>query len=134
MQLNLQQNESHHAQDKPNVFLIGHARRMRQCREKQRQRDPQQYKHRLNKQRNDYKLRTQFNVPTQAQYEQKIISKLKNRITNRKRQRRYRLYESIDKRNSRLIKDRRRKMVKSKRLLMKHVEIFTVPLAHSPLE
>jgi hypothetical protein len=43
---------------KPDTFLVGHARRMRACRMRQRQQDPEEYKNRVNTQRRDHRLRT----------------------------------------------------------------------------
>ncbi|CAF4135920.1 unnamed protein product, partial [Rotaria sordida] len=61
----------------------------------------------MRNQKNDYRLHTRYTVLSKNQTIQKRESLIKTRQTNRERPRRYRLNQSIEKRTSRLEKDRK---------------------------
>ncbi|CAF5044590.1 unnamed protein product, partial [Rotaria socialis] len=70
------------------TFLIGHARRTRKLRQRQKQLDPEAYRLKVNTQRREHRLRTKFHVLTQKQAKRKNRSLIKKRETDRKRQKR----------------------------------------------
>ncbi|MBK6819476.1 MAG: hypothetical protein IPG85_07680 [Bacteroidetes bacterium] len=91
---------------KPDSFLIGHARRMRNCRQRQKENNPELYKNKVNNQRREYRLYPRFNVLTENQTLRRIDSVIKTRLKNRQRQRRYRLNQRAEQKSLRLDKDR----------------------------
>ena len=91
---------------KRDSFLIGHARRMRNCRQRQKENNPELYKNKVNNQRREYRLYPRFNVLTENQTLRRIDSVIKTRLKNRQRQRRYRLNQRAEQKSLRLDKDR----------------------------
>ncbi|CAF1201928.1 unnamed protein product [Rotaria magnacalcarata] len=81
------------------TFLIGHARRMRKCRQRQRQIDSEAYKNRVRKQKIDYRLRTRFNVLSENQTIQKQESLIITRNETRERVRRFGIINRITEKN-----------------------------------
>ena len=79
---------------KRDIFLVSHARRMKQCRKRQQEQDPEAYRDRVNNQKRQYRLNMSSAVLTDQQTAQKQRSILKTRKANRRRQRRYRLNQS----------------------------------------
>jgi ribonuclease BN (tRNA processing enzyme) len=85
------------------TFLIGHARRMRECRKRQRQQDSMAYTNRVSTQQRQYRLHIH-----------KLESIIRLRKANRERQQRYRLNHSNEQKNIRQNKDRKNKNLKRK--------------------
>ncbi len=97
------------------TFLIGHARRMRKYRKQQRQQDPEAYANRIKTQQQEYRRRTRSAILSSNLATAKLESILNLRLTNRERQRRYRLNQSNEQNTLRKEKDRNRKRLKRKR-------------------
>ena len=88
---------------KQDTFLIGPARRMRGCRKRQRQQDPEAYTDRVRTQQEEYRRRPR-----------KPESILNLRRANRERQRRYRQNQSDEQKRLHKEKDRNSKCLKRK--------------------
>ncbi|CAF2143527.1 unnamed protein product [Rotaria magnacalcarata] len=97
---------------KQDTFLIGHARRIRKCRQRQQESDPEAYRNRVRKQKIDYRLRTSFNVLSENQALQKNESLIKNRNKTLERVRRFRHNQSDQQKELLLAKDRNYKCFK----------------------
>ncbi|CAF4612758.1 unnamed protein product [Rotaria socialis] len=97
---------------KQDTFLIGHARRMRKCRQRQQESDPEAYRNRVRKQKIDYRLRTSFNVLSENQGLQKNESLIKNRNKTLEPVRRFRHNQSDQQKELLLAKDRNYKCIK----------------------
>lgn len=91
---------------KTDSFLIGHARRMRKCRQRQKENNPEQYKNKVKNQRRQHRLHPSFNVLTESQTLRRIDSISKTTVKNRQRQQRYRLNQTAEQKSLRLNKDR----------------------------
>ncbi|MBK7042096.1 MAG: hypothetical protein IPH46_17010 [Bacteroidetes bacterium] len=79
---------------------------MRNCRQRQKENNPELYKNKVNNQRREYRLYPRFNVLTENQTLRRIDSVIKTRLKNRQRQRRYRLNQRAEQKSLRLDKDR----------------------------
>ena len=100
--------------NKEDSFLIGHARRMRENRKRQRQQDPKVYAEKLKIQQAEYRRRTRFHVLSESRMRQKLDSLITVRKATRERQRRYRLNCSNEKKNLQREKDRNYRLLKRK--------------------
>ncbi|CAF4154970.1 unnamed protein product, partial [Rotaria magnacalcarata] len=89
-----------------------HARRMRKCRQRQQESDPEAYRNRVRKQKIDYRLRTSFNVLPEKQALQKNESLIKNRNKTLERVRHFRHNQSDQQKELLLAKDRNYKCIK----------------------
>ncbi len=69
--------------NKQDTFLIGHTRRMRECRKRQRQQDPELYANRVKMQQREYRLCTRSKILSAYQTTQQLESILKLRKANR---------------------------------------------------
>ncbi|CAF1403380.1 unnamed protein product [Adineta steineri] len=98
--------------NKPDTFLVGHARRMRGCRMRQKQQDPNEYRKRVNTQKREYRLRMRNQILSDYQRSQRLQSIHKTRIANRQRQRRYRLQRSYERKTLQQEKDRNYRRLK----------------------
>ncbi|CAF2086269.1 unnamed protein product [Rotaria magnacalcarata] len=98
------------------TFLIGHARRMRKLRQRQREADLEAYKMKVNNQRREHRLRSRFYVLSESQTIEKLDSLIKSRQTTKERLRRYRLNESIEKKALRLKADRKYQSLKYEKI------------------
>jgi hypothetical protein len=106
--------------NKQDTFLIGHARRMRECRKRQRQQNPEVYRNRVNFQQKQYRLRTRSKVLSEHEITKKLQSIIKARTANRQRQRRYRLNRSNEKKLLQQEKDRNYRRSKRKQQQLDH--------------
>ena len=79
---------------------------MRNCRQRQKENNPELYKNKVNNQRREYRLYPRFNVLTENQTLRRIDSVIKTRLKNRQRQRRYLLNQRAEQKSLRLDKDR----------------------------
>jgi len=98
--------------NKQDSFLIGHARRMLQCRRRQKEKNLEAYRNRVNRQQKQYRLRRRYHVLSENQTKQKLNSIITTRKANRKRQRRYRRNQSNEKKCLRQEKDRKYQLFK----------------------
>jgi hypothetical protein len=101
------------------TFLNGHARRMRECRQRQREQNLEQYKSRVNAQQRKYRLQNCSKCPLNNENIKRLKSILKLREANKIRQRRYRSNQSIEKKILRQEKDRIYKRMKRNQKRMK---------------
>lgn len=93
-------------------FLAGHARRMRACRLRQQNQDPAAYRNRVNEQKTRSRLRLRTKLLLEEETRQNHQTNLQTRISNKKRQRRYRSRRSIDQINRTKIRDRKYRSMK----------------------
>ena len=83
--------------NKADTFLLGHARRMRACRIRQRQQDPEGYKRRIAKQRRNHRLRARNDLLNKPQPNIRNASTPQRRKSDRERKRRSRNNQRNDK-------------------------------------
>ena len=83
--------------NKPDTFLLGHAQRMRACRMRQRQQDPEAYKKRIAKQRRNHRLRARNDRLKKPQPNTHHSSTPERRKSDRERKRRSRNNQPNDK-------------------------------------
>ena len=83
--------------NKPDTFLLGHARRMRACRMRQRQQDSEGYKQRVKRQRREHRLRARSKFVNKQRTKPPHNSTVNKRTLDRERKRRSRHKQSNDK-------------------------------------
>jgi sRNA-binding protein len=98
--------------NKPDTFLLGHARRMRSCRMRQKQRDSEAYRNRVNTQKREHRLRVKHVHSTKHQTETNQLSTAEKRKRNRERQRRFQRNRSDHQKALRRAQDRNYWMMK----------------------
>lgn len=103
--------------NKQDTFLVGHARRMHECRKRQKEQDPLAYALRMNLQQQQYRLRTRVNILLKKQETSKLEAILQARKCNRERQRRYRSKLSNEQKSIIRKNDRNKKRLKRNQTL-----------------
>lgn len=102
------------------TFLIGHARRMRTCRKRQRQQDPLAYALRVRIQQQTYRLQQQSKLLSGNYPTKQLKSLLNLRKRNTERQRRYRLNQAHAKKILRKEKDKENKRLTREQKKLNH--------------
>ncbi|CAF1477400.1 unnamed protein product [Adineta ricciae] len=100
--------------NKPNTFLLGHARRMRAYRMRQRQQDPDGYRKHIAEQRRNHRLRTQNDLLKTPQPNTRHPSTTQKRKSDRERKRRSRNNQTNDMKDAERESNRKYKSQRSK--------------------